>query len=66
MKSIRAKARAGMRNLLVDHERLDQLEHLLEQLVTATRPHIPSELVLQLEQISHAKAQRKPYTIVPD
>ncbi len=66
MKNLRAKARAGLRELIVDHQRLDVLEHLLEQLVVATKPHIPSELMVQLEQMPRTKTHRNKYCITPD
>ncbi len=66
MKNIRNRVRSGVRELLLDHQRLDVLEHLLEQLVAATQPHIPSELMAQIEHMPHSKSHRDKYTIVPD
>jgi hypothetical protein len=66
MKNIRSKMRASVRELLQDHQRVDVLEHLLEQLVVATKLHIPSELMVQLEQLPRGRAHRDKYTIVPD
>ncbi len=66
MKNVRAKARAGVRELILDHQRLDVLEHLLEQLVHATKPHIPSELMVQLEQMPKPRTHKSKFSISPD